>query len=551
MRKILLAVFLSFAVLAAAQTKVDLAKQGKSAATASNTLGAVFSVLNYGWVDDDTTDNCGAPVTNFLAAVNGYSGPGIPQAVIPEGTAGKAYKLATAGCNLLFTIPVTVHLWGTLDCAQPATTANCIQFGATQTNGTTGYTNAQIFKYQIDGGGSMIGGANLTNAGIEIEPTTVNSLITGLNFVNFGATNATLGNCTNYAVLYDFAVAEGTVSYNDWQVTDNLNGRCAFATPGGSTTGSNTIFFIGNTLGGQSATNTSGCSSQGIVDGGSLGQVRDNNIYAFGVPVRFQGIGSRAAGNQIDSAGCTASSVSAAFQYGAASSSTAVGPLSLVNNIAQINTSLHSVNFLAKAGNSTATIFGVSLIGNINNTPFGSQGALLPSGTACTDDAGSSGPSSLCYEIGNVNMTGVVTCGATAPGWQFENIFAGCSNAGLTANLGATTLLTPTVIKSTKVSCQVLLTTAATTSSTLPTCSISWTDLFTNTTQTVQVTPTWASGTVGCSGSTTNTLGNSCQGELGPIVPKNGTNVTYSTSAYASSGVTPMQYQVFVRAIQE
>jgi hypothetical protein len=549
----LLVVALLMATSAWAQSNVSGGGGGTS--TNSNTVGAVFSVLNYGWVDDDSTDNCGTPVTNFLADVNGYSGPGAPVAVIPMGPAKKAYKLATAGCQLIFTIPVTIHLWGNLDCAQPATTANCIQFGPTTTNGTGTYTNAQIFKYMIDGGGTLTGGATLANAGIEVESGTVDSLITELNFKNFGATNATIGSCTNYAVLYDYPVAEGTISYNHWQVTDTGTGRCAFANPSGAATGSNTIFYIDNVFGGQNATNSSGCSSQAIIDGGSLGLITDSNIYAFAIPVRIQGIGHRIHHNQFDNAGCLDSGgTQAAIQFGATSSATAVGPLSVMGNIVQSTTAAgHSKALLSQAHDSTATLFSATVVGNISNgSGGGSYGALITASTNCTPDLATG---SMCYEYGNTAFTNLVPCGTTNVGWQLETLFAACSAATQAANVSATPLMTMGTIKSMLVSCQIMLTRAPTTSGTLPSCQIAFTDVFTNVAETVTLTPAYPSGSAapaGCQGNATSppAVGNSCQGSA-LIVPKNGVVINYQTTGYVSSGATTQQYQVFVRANEQ
>lgn len=97
--------------------------------------------------------------------------------------------------------------------------------------------------------------------------------------------------------------------------------------------------------------------------------------------------------------------------------------------------------------------------------------------------------------------------------------------------------------------CQVVLTRAATTSSTLPQCQITYTDAISNTSQTLVLTPVWASGTAGCSGSTTNTVGNSCTGSSAQITAKINTVVNYATINYASSGATSMQYQVSINAV--
>jgi len=501
-----------------------------------NTVGAVFSVLNYGWVDDDSTDNCGTPINSLITAVNAYAGPGIPQVLIPEGPGGKAYKLATTNCHVEFDKPVAIHLWGTIDCAQ--TGANCFQFGASGL-GAAAYTQKSL----LDGGGTFVGGANLTNAGIEMEPYNVNTIIHGITFTNFGAGNATHGNCSNYAILFDTLVFEGTVSENHWQESDAVDGRCAFGNPGGATTGQNTIFFAHNTLGGAG---NGTCGSQGIVDGGSYGQITENNIYGFGISIRVLGIGHGISNNQLDSAGCTASGVNAAIQFGGTCSSTAVGTMTITNNVAQFGAG-HLTHLLNKAGDSTATLKGATLTGNQSPKVLSlSDGILVPSSVNCTGDAVSF---TNCYIYGNASMQLLSnSCGSTFSGWQIGDNLASCTNVAQTANLGNTLLFTPFVTQGTLVTCNVVLTTAATTSSTLPSCVVSWTDFRTSQAQSVTLTPTWTAGGSGCSGSTTNTVGNSCQ-SVGFIFPGAASNVNYSTTGYVSSGATPMQYAVYVNGV--
>lgn len=88
-----------------------------------------------------------------------------------------------------------------------------------------------------------------------------------------------------------------------------------------------------------------------------------------------------------------------------------------------------------------------------------------------------------------------------------------------------------------RVSCYAVVTTAATTSSTLPNCGIGWTDndsgvaLLAST-----VTPT----------NTANAAGAFGQG-VQIINAKASSNITYQTSNYASSGATAMQYAVHVK----
>jgi hypothetical protein len=490
-------------------------------------------------VDDDSTDNCGAALNAFMTNVTGYTGPGVPAVFITDSnTAGKAYKFATTNCNLVFTYPVTIHMNATFDCAQTGT--NCIQFGPTGLlAGAVQYSQ----KYQIDGSGTFIGGASLTVGGIECEPFLANCVIVDINWLNFGATNATLGLCTNYAVVYDTGVAEGTVKGNEWLTTDVTPRRCAFANPGGAATGQNTIFFYDNVLGGAGLGST--CSSVGIVDGGSYGGMRGNNIYGFGMGIRLVGTGHHIDSNQIDSAGCTVGGINAAIQYGATGSSATVGPIVVTNNRGQYLAG-HTTYQMAKAADSTASVFSVTMSGNqsaVGGAPT-DAGTLMPSTTCNTNINANTG----CYQFGNVQMIGLTTCGNTNAGWYNVDLAASCANQNLTANLTTQTLIAPSINDGFTVSGQVLLTTAATTSSTLPTISISYTDVFTNAVVVIPLTPTWTSSTANCGGATTNTIGNMCMGTSGILAPKPNTAITYTTSGYASVGATPMQYQVLMRA---
>jgi|HubBroStandDraft_6_1064221.scaffolds.fasta_scaffold00605_12 hypothetical protein len=495
-------------------------------------------------VDDDSTDNCGAALTAFMASVNAYAGPGVPSVIIQGSGVGKAYKFATTNCHLAFLIPTHVQGPATFDCAQTGT--NCIQLGPT---GLSGLTGAQAQMYSVHDL-TFVGGASLTVAGIEQEPYISNADITHNRFTNFGATNATAGSCTNFAFQMDQNAAESTVSYNEWVVTDSTTNRCGFNNPLGFAAGTNTMFFLGNTLGGFGS--SSNCSSQGVVDGGSYGLTRDNNIYGFGVPIRLQGVGHTLVGNRIDTAGCTANGINANIHFGQSGVASAVTGVTIKDSVGPIvGAGSHTRYLLNQAGDSTSsTIVNAVLISNISSN--GSNGDLFPGTMNCTvnDSGGHNG----CYEYGNINIASHVPCGISGAGdlgtgWQLENIYANCNFGGKTANLTGTqaTLFTPGLSKAINVSCEILLTTAATTSSTLPTCSVVYTDLFTNTTQTVAITPTWATGTLGCSGTVTNTVGNSCKGVV-PITPKPTTAVNIVTGSYASVGGTAMQYTAWVNA---
>lgn len=508
-------------------------------------------------VDDDSTDNCGTALTNWLALVNGYSGLGTPQVWI-TGTvgSGKAFKLATSGCELSFTnvLGVDVHLWATIDCAQASQA--CIQLGATSTSGASVNYSTKQQSYRLTGGGSLIGGTALTGvggngsgtaAGVYVMPQIGGVYIDGITFggsgtnLGFGAT-AAMGSCTNWSVYFDFPLPDGVVSH----VLDSVNststtaGGCGLGNPNGASKSSNTVFFDDNIIFTNGEVSGAGfCGSVGISDGGSLGGIAENNIFGFAIPTQLLGIGHRLHHNQLDSTQCAAGGVSAVIQFGGAG---VVGPATIEGNVAQVGTSQgKATDFFAEQNGATATITGINIISNQNTNS--AVAPLIGGSLNCTPNV------SYCLELSNTNFTPTTSCGSTSSGWQQGSILADCFPAG-TANLAATSLYTSNGTPSALVTCQVILSRAATTSSTLPQCVIGWTDAFTGVAQSVTITPAWASGTIGCSGSTTNTLGNSCQGSI-LITPSNASNVTFSTVNYASSGATSMQYSLNVVAARQ
>jgi hypothetical protein len=507
------------------------------------------------WVDDDSTDNCGTATTNWLAAINAYSGKGVPQVWITGSGTGKAFKFATNSCVLNFNVGVNLILQATLDCAQAS--QGCIQLGATATSGTVATYNT--FPFEVSGGGGLIGGTALTGsggngsgkaAGIYVMPLSggginIHDIFFGPSGTQKGfGTTSTNGTCTNYSIYFDFPLSQGRVA----GVQDSVNsggttaGGCGFGNPNGATTGSNTVFFEHNFLwtngvvGGNNQ-----CGSVAIQDGGTLGEVEGNNIYGFGIPINVLGINHRIIANQIDAAGCLASSVGAAIQVGVpGGGSGAVGPITVNQNSVQVAAS-HTTFLLALAGSTSNTLLGATLTDNINNDP---ASAIAPSTLLCT-------PAGVlpCTMRGNQNLTETVGCPASSNvAFQSETRVVDCYLSAQGANIGVTNLIasinsTPVVT----VSCNVAISRAATTSSTLPNCLVAYTDATNNTAVTAQVTPAWAINTPGCAGSATNTLGNACSGVI-VINPAAGSNIQFSTNSYATSGATSMQFAINVVA---
>ena len=449
-------------------------------------------------------------------------------------------------------------LRGMLDFGTTQTPTSCMVEGPSTL--TSGYNvGGTSIDWRIDGG-IITGCTGATTAGLESMPWMGHGYIENTKFYVFGPAGNTAGLCTKSSLKLDI-IAEAHIDNS--LISDGRAGACATRNTQdcgssvsctGATGGQNTLHMDGNTILDGTGAN---CGSIGHWEGGTHSTLIDNSFYGWDVPVLFanansgtQAGGWMVHGGTYDSAGCVANAVSASFQAGHNGSAIAQGPITIMG--AEIpGGSGHETNLFAIAGNSTDTITGVHLDGNLseqNNTP------LMPAATACTMLFGSSS-SYYCYIGNNPGFsTGPVSCNTTATGWQNTNILSACATSAQTANLGATTLLTPVPNARTMVTCQVLITTAATTSSTLPTCSITYTDFFTNVSQTVQVTPTLgASATVGCNGTavTDPIVGTSCQGTLGPIFPKAGVAISYSTAGYASVGGTAMQYQVLAAVMTD
>jgi hypothetical protein len=104
------------------------------------------------------------------------------------------------------------------------------------------------------------------------------------------------------------------------------------------------------------------------------------------------------------------------------------------------------------------------------------------------------------------------------------------------ANINATTIATPTTGGLFRISAQIVRSQIATTSSTLPSVTITWTD----------ATNSAAGSNTIIATNATNTLVASPTVEL-LLVAKANTAISYSTTGYASSGATPMQYALRIK----
>lgn len=505
----------------------------------SSSSASQFSATSFGAVYDDATDNCTA-FTALAAASNAYSGPGSPSVSFapPAGNSGKAYKLTS--CNVAFTVPTYVDGGGaTIDCA--GSTANCIQIGP---SGLIAFSNAQLPRYVVQNF-TMVGGASLTAAGIEVEPFISASKITGINFVNFGAGNATSGNCTNFAVKWDTPNNSLMFTNNHWWAFDATAGRCALSNPSDGGVGSNTGDFSHNSIEATAAPGfTTPCASVAMLEGGFQSVIAHNNIYGFGMLIRVQGNGVQGSKgtqihhNQLDNASCAAKGVTSLIHWGGNGSAVTTGPLTIEGNIANNQSTQH---LFSQAGDSTGGITGISIINNIA-TGGGSNNIFNGANPACTVTANTS--TAGCNLSGNMSFAAI---GASSNGWTIPPVQVAPASATTQAvNITNAAVYTPGISAYMRVICEVVLTQAATTSSTLPQCTVSYTDLDSNAAITKLVTPVWAATTPACAGSTTNTVGNACGGSVN-IIAKQSAAITYSTINYASSGATPMQYAVRLR----
>jgi hypothetical protein len=183
-----------------------------------------------------------------------------------------------------------------------------------------------------------------------------------------------------------------------------------------------------------------------------------------------------------------------------------------------------------------------------NTTTLGDYIQISPTVAGDCHDAGATYPTSG-QVIGRVLLTqGII---ATAPINLFgpeikpalNNPVAAINTTGLAANVASTPILTPVANGFFRFSCYLVVTQAATVSSTLPACNVLWTDGDTNVVQGAQpVTTTTTVNTVG----TTN-------GGVGAIVntwafyAKSGVAISYGTVGYLTSGATPMNYALHAR----
>lgn len=131
------------------------------------------------------------------------------------------------------------------------------------------------------------------------------------------------------------------------------------------------------------------------------------------------------------------------------------------------------------------------------------------------------------------------------------NLLASASLTGQNGNVGTTTLYAVpggAPVQLYGLAGYTNITTPATSSSTLPELNIFWTDNDSNTPTSTTLTGTTTQNTLGTIGGIAFTAGLGIGSTLS-ICPKPGTNISYQTVGYLSSGATQMVYSVRARVV--
>lgn len=502
----------------------------------SSSASSQFSATSFGAVYDDATDNCTA-FTNLTTASNAYSGPGKPSVSLaaPSGNSGKAYKTT---CNLVFTIPTDVDGgWSTLDCIPSAAFANCIQLGPT---GLVNFVNAQSPSYHLYklnfANGSCV---SVTVACIQAPVWVDNPQVEDIFAAN-------VGSASNWFISFDGHNNAPLLTHTVYWNTDATTGRnWSVNNRTGAAGGTNSAVITHNTVVGAGAAPgfTTPCGGAGHTEKGSATQFTNNDVYGFNQPLLLinPAINVMISANQIDQAGCTAGVASADIQYGDGSNGAITG-IQIVGSYFSGGAG-HAAEAISVANGSSSSISGLTFVGN--SVPVGSVKNIFAGATppSCADCYVAYNPF-FAIQLSTSTMRNGVWNVGTSASTQVANI-APATIYSVPANEGAVY----------RASCYVALTQAATTSSTLPSCSIKFTDFATSVASTTKAAITWASGGAGCSGATTNTLGNNCTG-IAEFAAKASTNIQFCTGVtgcdtngtdYTSVGGTVMQYQVFAR----
>jgi hypothetical protein len=362
-----------------------------------------------------------------------------------------------------------------------------------------------------------------------------------VNINNFGPAGNTPGLCTKSAIKVDI-IAESHIT--GVQTADNRANSCAIADAmdcgssvscTGPASGQNTGHYSDNTI----LSTNSPCGSVGIWEGGTHSSVYGTSIWGFAVPLLLasgnSGGGSwMVVGNTLDEAGCAANGVAAAIQFGHSGSGQVQGPATIIGNDIPGGGS-HNLSGIGIAGNSTDTIRGVNF--SDNSSALTAIPILWAATVGCTTSLGLY----PCF-VGMNPGFNALNPNQAGTGWvsSFEGgQFGALSLSAQTANLGATNVTgNITVNPYARINCSITQTNVATTA-TIPTCTVSYTDVVSNTVQTRTLT----------SASSANVAGTNSSGMVW-VALKAGTNVTVTTAGYASTG-TAMQYSILATVVGE
>jgi hypothetical protein len=283
----------------------------------------------------------------------------------------------------------------------------------------------------------------------------------------------------------------------------------------------------------------------GIISGSNLGTVTDN---ASNVTY----LGNKQGGGQLQNKIVSAWGSSPGTVVGASALGFPVGAPVFVNNLqvrAVDSTGQGQPFFNAHDGSDNTNLYYQSgkvlnITNTVGTTPTTTKMTVSDSGLALAIPLTGTGA------FVPVSLLNSGTGASSTTFWRGDGTWAAPAVVTVTAvnltaqqaNIAATTLVTPGANGFYRFSCYVVLTQAATTSSTLPDCQLLYTDPDSNIAEAIIATaesPSNALGQIEFLSTTTPFSGG--------FFAKSGVAIRYATINYASSGATVMQYAIHVR----
>jgi len=191
----------------------------------------------------------------------------------------------------------------------------------------------------------------------------------------------------------------------------------------------------------------------------------------------------------------------------------------------------------------------------VSSVTFTGDGTVLSATPSTAVTTSGTLTAALANAPQNSVLAGPATGGAGAPSYQTAPTISAANMTNIPAASPAAKIdltsqaasISPTLLLSSATGgsyiywCDITITQAATTSSTMPGCQIQWTDADSSVSHSYATTSTQTGNTVGITSSGQSAPSNAY------IQIKNGTNVYYGTTGYVSSGATPMQYALHVK----